>query len=528
MADNIEYELNLKDNFSKPLEDAKRSAEGFHESVLHIVEALGLVELAHEAFDFLKESLSEFDKHQSILAGLTQMYKNNSESVSVNISQLKELAEAQEKLTGIRSEDTMQAEQNLLKFREIRISYEDLIPVIGDFAKATGDSAAGAAQMLGRALENPERGMRLLMQAGVSPLAIQTIQNLQKMGHAAEAQQHIFDAIKEKYQGVAKAMFDASPAEQMAIKVKELKEDFGQMEESIVRQLMPAIYSFFDYLHEALEYLRQHKEGIKEIITVVGIMTAGFIAYKTVLISIQSWEKITAIAIAAKNTVMLLGEAYAMALAEGYGVLEAAQWALNVAMDANPIGAVIAGLTALSAVVYEAYVHWDQLKSGFTTGWENFKLLTYVIYDNIVYPFQEAIYTVKKFWDELTGNSAAVAADNFNIYSLKVKSAIDHLNYYKSLLKIKQENDNFFGGSAAKGEDGKEGKVGKAGLPAIMTPKSQAVAGSSHVTINVTIQKMTGIEHFVSTTVKGAQAAGENIEKMMIAAINQFQASADT
>lgn len=528
MAENVEYELNLKDNFSKPLEDAKHSAEGFHESVLHIVEALGLVEAAHEAFDFLKESLSEFDRHQVVLAGLTQMYNNNSESVSVNISELKELAEAQEKLTGVRSEDTMQAEQNLLKFREIRISYEELIPVISDFAKATGDTAAGAAQMLGRSLENPEHAMRLLIQAGVSPMAIQTIENLQKMGHVAQAQQHIFDAIKEKYQGVAKAMFDASPAEQMAIKVKELKEDFGQMEESIVRRLMPAINTFFDYLHETIAFLRQHKEAIKEIITVVEILTAGFIVYKIVLISIAIWEGKTAVQMAIKNTVMLLSEAYAMALAEGYSALSAAQWALNVAMDANPIGAVIVALTALTVVVYEAYKHWDQLKESFTTGMEHFKFLAFVIYDSVVYPIETAIYTVKMFWDELTGNSAAVSVDRFNIYLLQVKSAVDRLNYYKSLLKIQNQNDNFFS-AHAENKEGKEGKTGKAGLPAdIMVPKSQAVAGTSHVTINVTIQKMTGIEHFVSTTVKGAQAAGENIEKMMIAAINQFQASVDT
>ena len=43
-------------------------------------------------------------------------------------------------------------------------------------------------------------------------------------------------------------------------------------------------------------------------------------------------------------------------------VVAAAQWALNVAMDANPIGAIILGITALVGILYEAYKHFKPFR----------------------------------------------------------------------------------------------------------------------------------------------------------------------
>lgn len=529
MAEKTEYELNLKDNFSKPLEDAKHSAEGFHESVMHIVEALGLVELAHEAFDFLKESLSEFDKHQVVLASLTQMYNNNSASVSVNIDELKELAEAQEKLTGVRSEDTMQAEQNLLKFREIRISYEELIPVIGDFAKATGDTAAGAANMLGRALENPEHAMRLLIQAGVSPAAIQNIENLQKMGHVAQAQQQIFEALKDKYHGVAKAMFDASPAEQMAVSVKELKEKFGQLEENLLKRLIPAIKSVFNFINETIGWLKEHKQQIKEVTIVVGILASGFLAYKAVLIAVATWEKITSAAMVVKNVIMELSAAYTMALEEGYGTLEAAQWALNVAMNANPLAIVITAVSVLTAGIYlliQSYNEANAIMNGDNQRAEGFKTESASV-------VALADKYVKLGMAKEDAMKKAISFEKNTLFdeSKNIERLISKTGDPDKRLALERQMLNLSGQFSALSD--KEGLInsytkaqgGKTENP--LKPKADQVAGTSHVTINVSIQKMTGIEHFVSTTVKGAQAAGENIEKMMLAAINQFQASAD-
>jgi hypothetical protein len=63
----------------------------------------------------------------------------------------------------------------------------------------------------------------------------------------------------------------------------------------------------------------------------------------------------------------------------------AAQWLLNAAMNANPIGLVVAGVVALGAAAYYVIKHWDKVKAFFGTVW-----------DWISSPFQRA-------WNWLSG-----------------------------------------------------------------------------------------------------------------------------
>ena len=48
-----------------------------------------------------------------------------------------------------------------------------------------------------------------------------------------------------------------------------------------------------------------------------------------------------------------------------------AQWLLNAALTANPIGLVIAGIAALIAIGYVCYQNWDTIKAFFVTLWDD-------------------------------------------------------------------------------------------------------------------------------------------------------------
>lgn len=60
-------------------------------------------------------------------------------------------------------------------------------------------------------------------------------------------------------------------------------------------------------------------------------------------------------------------------VAIGYGLLTAAQWALNIAMTANPIGLIIAGLAALVGIVTYAYDRVGWFRGGIMAIWETLK-----------------------------------------------------------------------------------------------------------------------------------------------------------
>jgi len=56
-------------------------------------------------------------------------------------------------------------------------------------------------------------------------------------------------------------------------------------------------------------------------------------------------------------------------------VMTAAQWAFNVALNANPIGLVVLGIAALIGVGYLLYKNWDTITSGLQRAWTWFKNL---------------------------------------------------------------------------------------------------------------------------------------------------------
>ncbi len=58
------------------------------------------------------------------------------------------------------------------------------------------------------------------------------------------------------------------------------------------------------------------------------------------------------------------------------GVVTAAQWALNIAMTANPIGLIVAGIAALAGAAYVLIQYWEPIGEFFSGLWEGVKEMT--------------------------------------------------------------------------------------------------------------------------------------------------------
>ncbi|OOY43032.1 phage tail tape measure protein [Solemya velum gill symbiont] len=58
------------------------------------------------------------------------------------------------------------------------------------------------------------------------------------------------------------------------------------------------------------------------------------------------------------------------------GVVTAAQWALNTAMTANPIGLIVAGIAALAGAAYLLFQHWEPIGEFFSGLWDGVKEIT--------------------------------------------------------------------------------------------------------------------------------------------------------
>lgn len=80
----------------------------------------------------------------------------------------------------------------------------------------------------------------------------------------------------------------------------------------------------------------------------------------------------------------------------------AAQWAMNAAMYACPIGLFIAGVTAIIAVGYALYTHWDAIKQWFITLWDNPSLAIQQFVNGIKDKFSDAFSWVQEKWQAIS------------------------------------------------------------------------------------------------------------------------------
>lgn len=83
------------------------------------------------------------------------------------------------------------------------------------------------------------------------------------------------------------------------------------------------------------------------------------------------------------------------------GLMTGAQWALNAAMTANPIGLVIAGIAALIAIGYVLYQNWDTISAFASTMWEGGKQAIANFGETIMNKISSICDTVTQKWQSL-------------------------------------------------------------------------------------------------------------------------------
>lgn len=145
----------------------------------------------------------------------------------------------------------------------------------------------------------------------------------------------------------------ANASNTTAGRISNLKDSLMVMAGTIFEQLKPAINGIVS--------------GLTSMMSWVGKNISGIIFWTKVLIPMVLLWKIWAsriviatIATKAYTVATELSLAWEIARAEGLGIVTAAQWALNVAMNANPIGIVITLIGGLVAILG---VLWMRMKS---------------------------------------------------------------------------------------------------------------------------------------------------------------------
>lgn len=248
-----------------------------------------------------------------------------------------------------------------------------------DFSVATGKDMTQAARLVGRALQAPERAGRSLrsMNVELTKSEQEKIKAWTESGKTAAAQNFILGKLQKTYGKSAEEFGKTGPAA-----VMRAKNAFDDMSATILEKLAPSITVVANKaakLSERIAAWTESREGQKTIEDIKRSMDALGRAVERVARFLVDNRKIVIAVVAVLGTMDLAFKAARIALTTYAAALKvvkalqvvwvavmksariatimwtAAQWALNAAWTANPIGVIIVGVAALVAIMVVAY-----------------------------------------------------------------------------------------------------------------------------------------------------------------------------
>ena len=395
-ADSVDKLKHLVEGLGGSIEQAKNSSEGLKTSLLNFNQAVGAIQNVAAAFSQVSSAIS----------GMTQFYaaqveaetklqtvmRNTMNASDAEVQSIKDLCSAQQELGVIGDEVQLAGVQELATYASKKSSLETLIPVMNDMIaqqygfNATQESAVNIATMMGKVFAGQTSA---LSRYGYTFTEAQ--EQILKFGTEEEKAATLAEVVRQSVGGV-----NAELAKTDSGRMVQLNNTIGDMKEQVGQLLLP----FESFLTQAAE---------------MGMAASGII---------QLAQAINATGIATK-------------------AWTAAQWLLNAALDANPIGIVVMALGALAGALIYAYNHSEDFRRIVNLLWEAFKDFTMLLsgivrkwLEKVITQFREASQAVMQFsrWLASTEVFQAIAKWAKWIYELVIKSIEKAIGAIRTLI----------------------------------------------------------------------------------------------
>lgn len=188
------------------------------------------------------DSLVELEK---ITAQTAAVIESTGGAAGVSADHIASYADSIEKATGIEAEGIMQGQNLLLTFTNLKNGvgegndiFDQATSLLADMSTALGTDAKSSAVQLGKALNDPIKGISALSKVGVSFTDQQKdqIKAMVEAGDIAGAQKVIIAELNKEFGGSAAAF-----GETTAGKVAKAKNAFGDLQEQVAAGLLPVI-----------------------------------------------------------------------------------------------------------------------------------------------------------------------------------------------------------------------------------------------------------------------------------------------
>lgn len=187
----------------------------------------------------VKETLDAATGTAQLAAGI----KSTGNAANVSVKGMQDLASSIQNMSGQTDDSIVKAQQLLLTFTNIKNSGPDKIfdqatQAAADMAAKMGGDASSNAILLGKALNDPTKGITALTRVGVSFTQGQkdSIKAMQDSGNTVGAQKLILKELQTEFGGAAKAAGESLPGQ-----LKIGQRAFEDMSQSIVSTFLPIV-----------------------------------------------------------------------------------------------------------------------------------------------------------------------------------------------------------------------------------------------------------------------------------------------
>ena len=304
------------------------------------------------------------------LAQVDAAVKSTGGAAGRSVTQLEEMAGALQRMSLFDDDQILgQVTANLLTFTQVTGTEFDRAQVaILDMSTRLGTDLTSASVQVGKALNDPIKGVTALGRAGVQFTAQQKeqIEAMQKSGDIAGAQGIILKELETQFGGAAAAAARTDPYTQLANEIGNLSEDFGKI---ISEALIPLV----QFVQRAADAIKGWSDGTKQFVLVAG----GLLALLGPMLIVVGQL------IGAYTTI---SGAAAMA-GKAIGVM-------NASMLTNPITAIALAVAAAVALII---TNWDEIVAYFTTGHG------VGVLDSLKGAFEQSMEAVKAVWAAAVG-----------------------------------------------------------------------------------------------------------------------------
>lgn len=342
----------FKSDVKKQFDQVKNTVGGLGSMAKTVAGAAAAYIGFREAKDFVTDCATGVMDLERANKRLETLMLNTSGNTKEMVSDLIAYGDQLELVTSIEGDATVAGASQLATFQLQGNNIKTLLPALQNLAvgqygvNVTQENMISSANLLGKVMMGQTGA---LSKAGVSFSAAQ--EKILKIGTEAEKTATLVEVLDQNFGGLAESMAQTDEG-----RLIQLRNAWGSVKDEIGYAVMPAIRTVVQYLAENIPNIRQTISDVLIKITprisqVANLLKNGFNAAGKVIGFVL-------------DNLNWLGPTIAIVVG-AVGALTAAQWAFNLAMTANPIGAVVAAAVALVGIGVAIYKNWDKIKEKF-------------------------------------------------------------------------------------------------------------------------------------------------------------------